>query len=606
MKKLLILGATYNEIVIIERARKNGVYTIVTDNNLDYSKSPAKLVADEAWDISWSDIDSIAIKAKGAGVDGVLAGFSEFRVENMIKLCQRLNLPCSLTLEQLEITRDKVRFKQLCKKYDIPCVPDYDIEDTIKFPVIVKPVDRAGSIGINVANSPEQLEQYYKYAESLSLSGKVIIEDFISDGIKVDFYYYALSGVITLLATSDTIMCDGISAAPILQKAWVFPSKYENEYLMNIDGKVKTMLRELGIDNGYITISSFYRAGNFYFFEAGFRLSGEMSFNFYYNISGHNYIDMLIDFALNNPNSTHLHECLGAGSHSVILNFFVRDGVVDKLNIPDNVPALIASNIYVKQNDRIVNSTNVLKKSAMFTLYSSDYGELLKGVNQLNQQFSITDINGKDLIYEKVIPETICESVLDEKDDIRIIYKPYDIPWHSIQDLLNLAHETNLAKGLNYATMGQSVDRLKEKVQNSIVLVALKDSKLVGTATIQFRTINHWYHAGQIGLLKLLAVTPAARGHGISSMLLSSIIELARKNNVPVIVSDSAEGNIAIKRLYVNHNFRIVDCCRYPTNNFVSVVYALWLSKCPWSRLKILYEYHKKRIKLLLASERHS
>ena len=53
MYKLLVLGATYNEIVVIERAKAKGIYTIVTDNNTDYSKSPAKYVADEAWNISW-------------------------------------------------------------------------------------------------------------------------------------------------------------------------------------------------------------------------------------------------------------------------------------------------------------------------------------------------------------------------------------------------------------------------------------------------------------------------------------------------------------------------------------------------------------------------
>ena len=93
MKKLLILGSTYHEIDIIKRAHTKGIYTIVTDNNLDWSKSPAKYVADEAWDISWSDIDKLYDKCVEVGVNGVIAGFSEFRVENMIKLSKRLGLP---------------------------------------------------------------------------------------------------------------------------------------------------------------------------------------------------------------------------------------------------------------------------------------------------------------------------------------------------------------------------------------------------------------------------------------------------------------------------------------------------------------------------------
>lgn len=407
MKKLLILGATYSELVIIERAKRRGIYTIVTDNNTDYSKSPAKLYADEAWDISWSDINALTIKAQEAGVSGILAGFSEFRVENMIKLCESLNLPCPLTLDQLEITRDKIKFKRLCEQYDIPCVPEYQLGDSINFPVIIKPVDRAGSIGINVAKSAEQFEQYYKCALSLSPSKSVIVEKFITDGIKVDFYYYALNGKITLLATSDTIMCDGVSAAPILQKAWIFPSKYENEYLSDIDPKVKKMLEGLGIANGYVTISSFYSHGDFYFFEAGFRLSGEMSFNFYEKLTGCNYVDLLIDYAFNMHSTTSLKECVGEKSRSVILNFFVKDGVINKITLPVNEPTLIASNIYVREKERIINETDVLKKAVMFTLYSQNDTDLLKGIQHVNNQIAIIGQDGQDLIYEKVIPETL-------------------------------------------------------------------------------------------------------------------------------------------------------------------------------------------------------
>ena len=41
-KKLLILGASSNEITLVKRAQSLGVYTIVADYNLDYDVSPAK------------------------------------------------------------------------------------------------------------------------------------------------------------------------------------------------------------------------------------------------------------------------------------------------------------------------------------------------------------------------------------------------------------------------------------------------------------------------------------------------------------------------------------------------------------------------------------
>lgn len=145
-KKILILGASYTEIFIVERARKMGIYTIVTDHYTDRDISPAKKCADEGWDISWTDIDELYLQCKACGVDGVLAGFSEFRVDSMIKLCRRLNLPTYINEEQLLKTSDKTEFKKLCLEYSIPVVPAYDCNsENIIFPVIVKPVDRGAA-----------------------------------------------------------------------------------------------------------------------------------------------------------------------------------------------------------------------------------------------------------------------------------------------------------------------------------------------------------------------------------------------------------------------------------------------------------------------------
>ena len=78
-KKLLVLGATKDDCQIVEEAKKLGVYTIATDYHEDWDDAPAKKIADEAWNISWSYIPALKEKAVAAGVNGVIAGYSEFR-----------------------------------------------------------------------------------------------------------------------------------------------------------------------------------------------------------------------------------------------------------------------------------------------------------------------------------------------------------------------------------------------------------------------------------------------------------------------------------------------------------------------------------------------
>ena len=58
-KKLLILGATANEIPLVKRAQELGAYVITTDYNVDLKKSPAKKASNEYLNISWSDLDEL-------------------------------------------------------------------------------------------------------------------------------------------------------------------------------------------------------------------------------------------------------------------------------------------------------------------------------------------------------------------------------------------------------------------------------------------------------------------------------------------------------------------------------------------------------------------
>lgn len=411
-KKILILGGDYLEIEILNRAKLLDYYTIVTDNHEDWSLSPAKQMADEGWNISWADIDTLEKKCRDEKVDGVIAGFSEFRIDAMIKLCGRLGFPCSLTMHQLDVTRNKILFKETCRKYGVPTVPEYAFDTVKRFPVIVKPVDRAGSIGINVAYDKSELEIYYQNALSLSPSKHVIIENFITDGTKFDVYYYVQDGKVNFLGSSDTIMCKGEKGAKILQKCWPFRSKYEYAYRRSVEPNIKMMFEGLGIRNAYATMSAFYVEGKFYFFEAGFRLSGELSFNYQEAITGINYIDTMLKFSMKENDETVYRDIDAINKHSAVLNFFVVDGQVKRiegLDVISNLPAVYSARLYVKEGDVICNNTNVFKKGAMITLIEDTHDGLISTITEVNKNFDIIGVDGKSLIYERVTENELTE-----------------------------------------------------------------------------------------------------------------------------------------------------------------------------------------------------
>ena len=414
MKKLLILGASIRENVIIRHARKLGIYTIVTDYHEDWSLSPAKYAADEAWNISWSEIDTLAAKCAEEHISGILAGFSEFRIQRLIDLCAATHLPCYLTSWHLHVTRDKLAFKQLCREYDVPTVPEFQKDDVLApadFPVIVKPVDQAGSIGMSVANNEEELRHSIDYALSLSESGKMVIERFCDNSyIKFDVFYVIHQGVPYLIGTNDTVMCQGKKGYGTLQKAWLFPSIYEKEYMKECEGKVRNMLCGMNIDYGYITMSSFYKDHHFWFFECGFRLSGEHSYNFAEEACGINYVDYLIRRAIGDEVTDFSFHPHNERIKMVVLNFFGIQGVVSSIQGLEHIgeiPEVKEVCLYTGEGKEIETPTEILPKVAMISLFSEDPERLRQCIDEVNGSFDIVDAQGNSLIYERTLPEEI-------------------------------------------------------------------------------------------------------------------------------------------------------------------------------------------------------
>ncbi len=302
-KKLLFLGCGPMMVSVVQQAKRMGVYTIAADYHTNYDLSPAKRVADEAWDVSWADLDTLETRCREEQVNGVFTGFSEFTVVQACLLCQRLGLPFYATLEQIETTRDKKRFKALCRNAGVPVVEEYQVDATgmlpqqVSYPVIVKPTDNGGSKGITVCRTEQELAQGIQKALANSPSKNVIVERFMT-GVEVCISYTIRDGELSLSCMSDAIHGTAQSGLVDFTNGWLFPSKYLAAYQAGLDQKVRKMFQDLGVQNGFMFLSAFYQDGEFYFFEMGYRLGGGSTYRFISAINHVSYVEMMIRHAL--------------------------------------------------------------------------------------------------------------------------------------------------------------------------------------------------------------------------------------------------------------------------------------------------------------------
>ena len=168
LKKLLILGGNPETGVLVQIANKLGIITIVVDPN---PFAPAKRFSKKHYNIDGFDIPNLIIVAKNENIDGVLVGVADILVPPYLQLCEAMGLPCYATNDIIDALSSKDSFTKVCNKFGIEGIPTFNLDENFKvadlneiiYPVLVKPVDNGGGVGMSVCfNKDELIKEQYK------------------------------------------------------------------------------------------------------------------------------------------------------------------------------------------------------------------------------------------------------------------------------------------------------------------------------------------------------------------------------------------------------------------------------------------------------------
>lgn len=302
-KRLLVLGGGIASYDLVKTARQMGVYTIVTDFE---TGGVSKEIADETAMISTVDIDALVALVKEKKIDGVFSGPSEFNLQNVIRVCEKAGLPCSIDAEVWRNCANKDYFKRFCREYGVDCTPEYDISEdstdaelkALDYPIIVKPVDSCSSNGVTTCRDWTAVRDACRNARSKSGRGKIIVEKFIENSGEVFTVRYLFKNGEPV----PYIMLDDYVAEPkgkeLFGRFLYTPSKYSAYYLEHMDANVRKMLKGMGMNKGNAFIQALPYKGKIYFHEMGPRLSGGMVFKLAEPLVGINGMKGMIRYAL--------------------------------------------------------------------------------------------------------------------------------------------------------------------------------------------------------------------------------------------------------------------------------------------------------------------
>lgn len=299
MKTLAIIGASYLQLPLVYKAKEQGLHTLCfawTEGAV------CKDVADEFFPISIVEKEQILEVCREKSIDGICTIASDVAAPTVAYVAEKMGLagnPYEVALR----ASNKYLMRQAFMASWIPSPHSLKITSLdqldgheLHFPVIVKPTDRSGSLGVAKVERRGDLAGAVTNALACSFSHEAVVEDFI-DGREISVEFISYQGVHYPLQITDKVT----TGAPYFveiehhQPAALSHGLYEKIYALTAKA-----LEALGVNNGAshaeykITVD-----GEIYVMEIGARMGGDFIGSDLVKLStGYDYLDGVIQVAL--------------------------------------------------------------------------------------------------------------------------------------------------------------------------------------------------------------------------------------------------------------------------------------------------------------------
>lgn len=412
-KKLLILGGNPETTPLVEIANEMGIKTIVSSGR---HTDAAKKAAWKSFDVDGMDVPGLIALAREEQVDGVLVGVADILVPSYCKVCDALGLPCYATQEIVDVFAFKDVFKATCERYGVHGIPEYYLDadmkredlDKVQYPVMIKPVDNGGGVGMTVAYNEKELVEGVKKALDASFKKRFIVEKYMLCD-DMGMYYTFKDGYCSASCIYDRYTTDEQPGLSRVCLGGTYPSKHLDEYFERMHDNAVRMFKEIGIMNGILMLSGFCENGEFYVYDTGFRLQGEAPHLFLKAIHGFDQREMLIRYALTGSegdiNLMTDDDTRLRGKWASTLWILLKQGHIAKIEGMDDIrsDSRVVANIQrLNEGDDVAlewigNEKQVLTRMYLVCNSKEELAECLK---EYQTKIKVYDENGNNLVLK--------------------------------------------------------------------------------------------------------------------------------------------------------------------------------------------------------------
>ena len=277
----MLLGGIRYLLPAIEAAHKHGAYVITVDYLPD---NIAHKYSDEYHNVSILDKDAVLKLARELQIDGILSYAVDPGVVTAAYVAEQMGLPFTCSYEAACIFQDKSCFRQFLADngFNTPTARGYNDIDTalaeadiFHWPVIVKPVDSAGSKGVMRVDNRNDLRSAIEFAVSESHNGHFIIEDFLEkEGLSSGSESFFVNGELRYNAFYDQYF-DNEAANPYTPSAECWPTSKSAKVQEEVRRELQRLGKLLDVGTGLFNVEwRVCKDGKVYLMEVSPRAGG--------------------------------------------------------------------------------------------------------------------------------------------------------------------------------------------------------------------------------------------------------------------------------------------------------------------------------------------
>lgn len=356
----MLLGGLRYLLPVIDEAHKLEVHVITVDYLPD---NIAHRYSDEYHNVNVLDKEAILDLAKKLEIDAIMSFAVDPGVVTAAYVAEKMGLPFQGSYESVKILQDKSLFRKFLTDngFNVPNARGYyRIEDAFRdidffnWPVIVKPVDSAGSKGVTKVDRPEDLRKAIEYALEESHSGNFIIEDFLEkEGHSSDTDSFTINGNLVFCSFSDQRF-DEKADNPFTPSAYSWPATMPQEAQEELASELQRLMTLLDMKTGIYNIETrICRNGKPYIMEVSPRGGGNRLAEMLKYASRTPLIEYAVRAALGMP-VTGLEMPRYYGHLAEVILHADTDGVFEGLELSsDFTDMVVETDLWVKPGDKV-------------------------------------------------------------------------------------------------------------------------------------------------------------------------------------------------------------------------------------------------------------